>query len=133
MTNGGNGSVFESMVDHSLWGVPGWLRDSIGGSGAQEVPSPALPSSGRSLGEQQTEFGRAVLPVPGSTWALHVLGPCPCHRAKPGSADVGQGHLHGMALSKGRRGSCFHPKGCKFGKKSIWGAGWLCCILAVLE
>lgn len=43
-----------SVVDHSLWGVPGWLKDSIRALGAQGMPSPALPSSGRSLGEERS-------------------------------------------------------------------------------
>lgn len=29
MTDGRNGSLLESMLDHSLWGIPGWLKDSI--------------------------------------------------------------------------------------------------------
>lgn len=51
MTNGGNGSVFESMVDHSLWGGP-WvvegLHRSLGGpSGAQPCSAILRQVTGR--------------------------------------------------------------------------------------
>lgn len=119
-----------SVVDHSLWGVPEWLKDSIRALGAQGMPSPALPSSGRSLGEEQS---LAVLPVPGSTWAARGLGPCPCHRAKPGSADVGEGHLRAGHWAKAGGEAASIPKAASLGNGAFGGAGWLCCTLAVLE
>lgn len=91
----GNGSVLRSVVGHSLWGVPGWLKDSMGVFGYWGVPNSAPPTLGRSLGEGWTElwgselwvwlwlFGCCVLRVPGLVWVLPGVDTC-LHLSKTG-------------------------------------------------
>lgn len=129
----GNGSVLRSTVGHSLWGVPGWLKDSMGVFGDWGVPSSAPLTLGKSLGEDWTElcrsellaqlwlFGCSMARGPSAMRVLPDVDTCPHHGAKPGSANVG------MELGEGRGGKPLPiPKAAILVHTGFWGqVSWL--------